>query len=41
VDAPHAWIIRPLQHIRNMEWACGVEGWDYGLAPVYVYPASD
>jgi hypothetical protein len=25
----------------TLEWACGVEGWDYGLAPVYVYPASD
>ena len=24
-----------------LAWACGVEGWDYGLAPVYVYPSSD
>jgi hypothetical protein len=22
-------------------WACAVEGWDYGLAPVYVYPVTD
>jgi hypothetical protein len=33
--------LRTHEACEAIAWACDVEGWDYGLAPVYVYPAND
>jgi len=32
--------LSPREAAEAIAWASGVEGWDYGLAPVYIYPAS-
>jgi hypothetical protein len=29
--------LSPSEASEAIAWACGLEGWDYGLAPVYVY----